>query len=314
MRLTPHGIVAVDKLSFMFTWTIITASAIRRRTESIDAPENEEYLALNDALVSEFVVCRVVDVYQQYNRNILKQLVSSHPELLESLGENLPLRGREIVGLINGTLCPSELIGKIQFTDRAVREHIHRKLGFWKESEIDYLIEARNCIVHADGWGFDSELKEKIQREGTPWNLPLSFDVAGRLILSPNAAMTSIDVALAQISIMDQGCANNYNVPSHEHEPRNHTLAFRIKSLPVQHIAESKRQQTHRPNPHSTGFPVVTVASKLPATGFIFRIFLQGGIHHMASDDAMDSNSLKTSEWRALRNRTILTFSSNFFT
>jgi hypothetical protein len=181
---------------------------------------------MNDVLVSEFVVCRVVDIYQIYNRNVLKDLVVAHPDLLTDLSEHLPLKGREIVGLMNGAIHPSQLLDKVQFTDRAVREHIHKKLGFWKESELDYLIPARNCIVHSDGYGFDPKLRARLENEGTRWNLPLRFAVDGRLILEPQAAYVSIEVAMAQISIMDQGCANNYRVDSSEHSPRTYSLEW----------------------------------------------------------------------------------------
>lgn len=226
MNLTRHGISAIDKLSFLHMWTIISADAIRRKCSTVECPENSEYLDLNDRLVSEFVVCKVVDAYQIYNRQVLKELVGSHPELLADLSENLPLKGKEITGLMNGTISPAQLLDKVQFTDRAVREHIHKKLGFWKESELDYLIPARNCIVHSDGYGFDSKLREKIEKEGTPWNLPLHFAPDGRLLLHTQAAYVSCDVAMAQISIMDQGCTNNYNIFSQVHEPKNYSIKW----------------------------------------------------------------------------------------
>lgn len=226
MNLTDHGSSAIEKLSYLHTWLLITADAIRRKCDTVECPENEEYLNLNDRLVSEFVVCRVVDIYQIYNRRILKELVVAHPNLLADLSSNLPLKGKEIIGIINGTTCPSSLIDKVQFTDGAVREHIHKKLGFWKEPELDYLIPARNCIVHADGFGFDAQLRERIQKEGTPWNLPLHFSNEGQLILEPQAAYISLDVAIAQISIMDQGCANSYQIASSDRKPKTYSIKW----------------------------------------------------------------------------------------
>lgn len=79
MNLTRHGISAIDKLSFLHMWTIISADAIRRKCSTVECPENSEYLDLNDRLVSEFVVCKAADAYQIYNRQVLKELVGSHP-------------------------------------------------------------------------------------------------------------------------------------------------------------------------------------------------------------------------------------------
>lgn len=226
MKLTKHGIGAIDALSYLHTWTIISADAIRRKCNTVSCVENTEYLELNDKLVAELVICKVIDIYQIYNRQVLKELVHSHPELLLELNGSIPLKGREIIGLINGSLSPAQLLDKVQFTDQAVREHIHKRLGFWKESELDYLIPARNCVVHSNGYGFDAKLREKFEKEGTPWNLPLHFSDDGQLILHPQAAYVSIEVALAQISIMDQGCSHNYNVKSQEYEPKNYSIKW----------------------------------------------------------------------------------------
>jgi hypothetical protein len=226
MKLTSLGVDAIEKLGFLFTWNMVVPSSIAQKFSVEQFPENKPFVDKHNTLVSEFLVCRVVDIYQQYNRNMLASLIEAHPELLEDLKTTLPLKGSEIVGLINGSYSPKELLNKVHFTDKAVRDHIHKRLDFWQEEEFDYLIEARNCIVHADGYGFDPHLRAKIESKGTPWKLPLSFAEDGRIIVTPATAFTSVDVAMAQISIMDQGCAISYSIPVAEHEPKHYPIKW----------------------------------------------------------------------------------------
>lgn len=195
----------------------------QRVSSTLPCAENDEYDTLATKLVGEAILCKIVDLYQVYNRRVLKLVIDAAPDVLEELRFRIPVAATELSAMIKGAVSPSSLLDKIQFNDRTVRENIHKHLKVWKESEMDFLIEARNCIVHADGFGFSPDLRAKIQPGASPWKLPFSFSSDNRLEVNESTAMTVCTIALAQISIMDQMLVNLYELEAEERTPKTYT-------------------------------------------------------------------------------------------
>jgi hypothetical protein len=220
MKLTKAASEVCDRISFINMWTMSSMDDHQRVSRTLPGSENDEYDSAATKLVGEAVLCKVVDLYQVYNRRVLKLVIDAAPDVLGDFRFRIPLEATELSAMIKGTASPSTLLDRIQFNDRTVRESIHNHLKIWKESEMDFLIEARNCLVHADGYGFSSDLRTKVQPGASPWKLPFSFSPDHRLEVDESTAMTVCTIALAQISIMDQMLVSLYGLDAEERVPR----------------------------------------------------------------------------------------------
>jgi len=63
---------------------------VKERWKSTDKPVNAEYTAYLDRKVGEWGVCSVVDIYQWYNRQVLRVAAQHAPEVLEGFRRREP--------------------------------------------------------------------------------------------------------------------------------------------------------------------------------------------------------------------------------
>ncbi|MEY2489083.1 MAG: hypothetical protein QOC70_1025 [Verrucomicrobiota bacterium] len=180
---------------------------------------NVEYTAYLQQSLGEWGVCRVVDIYQWYNRQVLRVAVQHAPEVLDGFRDAVRLDGRDVSALVTGINPVNVIIEKVLFRDNVVRGHLHKVLGIWEESEMSLLVEARNCFDHALGNDSEGRVAKALASKPSPWKLPLAVN-AGRVVVTAETALSAIAIGLAQISIMDQQFGNKYSLPRTAVEPK----------------------------------------------------------------------------------------------
>lgn len=180
---------------------------------------NVEYTAYLQKSLGEWGVCRVVDIYQWYNRQVLRVAAQHAPEVLDGFRDAVRLDGRDVSALATGANPVDVIIEKVLFRDKAVRGHLHNVLGIWEEDEMSLLVEARNCLDHALGEDSEGRVAKALASKPSPWKLPLAVNV-GRVVVTVETALSAINIGLAQISIMDQQFGNKYSLPRTAVEPK----------------------------------------------------------------------------------------------
>jgi hypothetical protein len=173
---------------------------------------NVEYTAYLQKSLGEWGVCKVVDIYQWYNRQVLRVAAKQTPEVLDGLRDVVRLNGRDVSALATGVNPVEVIIGRMLFRDKAVRGHLHKVLGIWEEDEMSLLVEARNCLDHALGEDSEGRVAKTLASKPSPWKLPLTVK-AGRVVVTVETALSALNIGLAQISIMDQQFGNKYSLP-----------------------------------------------------------------------------------------------------
>lgn len=161
--------------------------------------------------MAEWALCKAADTYQWYNREVLRAAARKSPTILKGFPN------KRVAAKVNDRV--GELISGRELKDWAVREHLHKHLGMWEESEMALLVRARNCLVHAMGLDTDGEMETAIENASSPWKLNLTVE-RGKLQVAVGAAETAIRVTMAQVSLMDQEFARLHDVPAKEHKSR----------------------------------------------------------------------------------------------
>lgn len=199
-------------------------------TEKLEgSPEltGSEYKTYPDRKVGEWAICSVVDIYQWYNRQVLRVAAQHAPEVLEKFRDGVSLDSKDVRALVTGVSPVDVIIEKILFKDKNVRTHLHQVLQGWEEEEMSVLVEARNCFVHALGHDTEGRVAIALKQKKSPWRLPLNVE-NGRVVVTADTAGSAIQIGLAQISIMDQQFGNRYDLPRAELPKR--TITFRYRS------------------------------------------------------------------------------------
>ena len=186
---------------------------------------NVEYTGYLRKTLGEWGVCRVVDIYQWYNRQVLRVAAQHAPEVLDGFRDGLRLDGKDVSALATGVNPVDVIIEKVLFQDKAVRGHLHKVLGIWEEEEMSVLVEARNCLVHALGDDSEGRVANVLASKRSPWKLPLVVN-ARRVVATVETALSAVEIGLAQISIMDQQFGNKYSLPRAAVEPKKSSRTY----------------------------------------------------------------------------------------
>jgi hypothetical protein len=216
MNLTEFGFGACDELSRLSNYLL--SSSISIGESGTPSPTKEGTLTVfydqsAKMLLAEFGVCRAVDIYQWYNRQILRLAVRHDPNVLTGFKANVGLPSGHLQTLIESGSVPEEVLARISFRDKEVRDHLHKTLNVFKDSPMQLFVEARNCIVHALGRDTDGRVAAAVA--ATPSGRTEGITIKDGIIsVSTQSAIGCTNTVDSQISIMDQELAFRYRLPT----------------------------------------------------------------------------------------------------
>lgn len=217
MRLTEHGKTACEAIGRL--QKAIIALKLEVATSGYPKAMNEgDLVVYHDPATTSFLiesgVCRAVDIYQCYNRQILRFAATRDLAVLLGFRDGITLNTRDVEGLIQSGNITQVLLDKISLRDKSVRDHLHKTLGVFEDTPMALLVETRNCIVHGMGKDLDGRVSKCLQ---TCKSRDIGISVKdGNLHLSEHAAFWACQTVMAQVSIMDQELAHRFSLPTEE--------------------------------------------------------------------------------------------------
>lgn len=220
MNLTEFANTAVEEISKAQTFAM-NVFADARRTDS-GFPEDDNPNALYNEHAEQYhnknALCHMVDAYQWYNSQIFALLATHDSAAFEQFADNVSLNARDIRRIATGVNAIGIIAGRARMRDRTVREHLHRTLGLWEESEVGVLVDIRNCCIHHLGLDFEDRVQNFLNSGKRTWGLRDQISLVDRrIVFFDGAYLIGAQIFLPQISIFDQMVANRFGLPTLEH-------------------------------------------------------------------------------------------------
>lgn len=184
-----------------------------------DFPKDENpNLAYNDVayqFVCSSAIIRMADAYQWYNGQILRAIAKYDKSAFEKIEVGATLTAKDLRMIAQGHDAIEVAVESIRLKDKVVREYLHKSLKFWKEDEMEVIVELRNCFAHHLGVDFRGFIKEWLRSGKSAWNLKPHVSLVDDCVhLSGGVVHTCQSISLAQISIFDQQVVKVCGLPT----------------------------------------------------------------------------------------------------
>lgn len=175
------------------------------------AVENAEYSNYLQRALGEMVLCRAVDCYHWYLRQVALLILARDNSLLRPWAKKLGIKNTaEISAFERGENCDKLLIawfrGKEWRTRALVHDYWHMPLG----EDLGVLVKIRNCLVH--------QLGEDVNQDIAPLtsaNPHLNLKVeSGRIVVSFDGAVSAIGIVISDLSVIDQCLGRYFALPT----------------------------------------------------------------------------------------------------
>jgi hypothetical protein len=176
---------------------------------------NDSYNESAIQFAASAALAKIVDAYQWYNGQILRLLVHHDRTAFESIREGVTLNSSDLRRIAAGEDALPIAIERFRLRDRSVREHLHKVLGLWEESEMSAMVEIRNCFAHHLGMDHSGQVGQWLASAGSGFGLSSNVNIDNGLIrLGRGTPSVCNSVGLAQISIFDQMAAKKFSLPT----------------------------------------------------------------------------------------------------
>jgi hypothetical protein len=181
---------------------------------------NEGYNAIATQHLESSAISRIVDAYQWYNGQIFLLFLKHDRSAYEKIREGVTLTSGDLRRISSGEDALAIAVERIRFKDAAVRNHLHTVLGLWEETEMELMVEMRNCFAHHLGQDHRGKVAAWLKANGGGWKLGNYVSVVdGQIIIKEGAAHICQSVGLSQISIFDQVAAKTFALPTSPSPP-----------------------------------------------------------------------------------------------
>lgn len=180
------------------------------------AEANAEYSAYLERSLAEMALCRAVDCYHWYLRQVVLLILDRNPALVRRWASELKIKDKNKIAAFEQGADREKLLiewfrGKEWKTRELVHEHWKMPLG----EDLGVLVKVRNCIVHQLAEDSDGSLASVLAANS---RLRLSV-VASRVVVGYGGAEAAIGVAINDVSIIDQCLVNHFSLPAEPFQP-----------------------------------------------------------------------------------------------
>lgn len=180
------------------------------------AEANAPYSAYLECSLAGMALCRSVDCYHWYLRQVVLLILDRDPSLVSLWATELKIKDESKIAAFQRGECRDKLLiewfrGKEWKTRELVHEHWRMPLG----EDLGILVKVRNCIVHQLGEDADGSLLSVL---ATNSRLGLSI-AAKRVVVDYGSADTAINVVFGDVSIIDQCLVHHFSLPAEPYRP-----------------------------------------------------------------------------------------------
>lgn len=174
------------------------------------AAGNDEYTQVLEQFTNESLVCRSIDLYHWYLRQVIKLAITRQPSLAQEWAQVLQLSSKKAAELEDAATKNGTLASLFPRRENVFRRLIHQHLGIPDLGVLSLLVEVRNCLVHHLGEDIDGAAA--VLAAECP---EIGIEVTdGFIAISNSAALETMDRVLSDISIIDQAVANVLGLPT----------------------------------------------------------------------------------------------------
>jgi hypothetical protein len=185
--------------------------------------ENTEYTAFLDGTLGEMTLCRAVDCYHWYLRQVILLILHADPSLLRPWSKKLKITNADELDAFERGEGREELLTKwFRGSEWKSRQLVHEHWKIPLKDDLGELVKVRNCIVHQLGNDVDQSLQPIISK-----NPRLSLGMtSGRLTVGLNGGEAAIQIVMGDVSIIDQCLARSFALPTVVHVPASVSRSY----------------------------------------------------------------------------------------
>ena len=202
---------------------------------------NQRYNAMASEFFGIWLLCRSVDLYNGYCRQVLKLAIQADPKVVGILqNQRDEIVRRATRPRTRGQYSVIELIERsldgAGIPEEVVRNAIHVTLAISQNPEVPVICAVRNALVHAQGRDRRGRVSDALSRMGAsrstiyPEEVPPGFMpiqlVQGAIPMNEVTGRWACRIIDMQIHMMDQQFSHQFTLPTTRWRPRPVSLRF----------------------------------------------------------------------------------------
>ncbi len=185
--------------------------------------QNAPYTDYLESAFGEMALCRAVDFYHVYLRQVVLLAATATPTLLRSWKSALNISEKRLQEFESGANPAGTVAGFFRGNESKIRALVYEHLNMPLREDLEVLVEVRNCIVHQGGKDADGALATILAGND---RLGICV-VKGSVVVRGAEAQNLVDCVFSDLSILDQCLARTLQLPT---APFVHTSFRRVYS------------------------------------------------------------------------------------
>jgi hypothetical protein len=176
--------------------------------------ENAEYTALLHETIGGMILCRSVDLYHWYLRQVVLLILDANHGLARQWAKELKIKDTSEVDAFEKGQDREKLLTKwFRGAEWKTRELVHEHFQIPLREDLDILVKVRNCIVHNLGKDADGTLGPILKG-----NNRVSLGVSnGHITVGYNGGDAATKIVISDVSIIDQMLARKFDLTTTTH-------------------------------------------------------------------------------------------------
>ena len=176
--------------------------------------ENAEYTAFLNETIGGMILCRAVDLYHWYLKQVVLLILKANPSLLRQWAKQLKIANTGELDAFEKGQNREELLTKwFRGAEWKTRQLVHEHMKIPLKEDLGILVQVRNCIVHSLGKDMDGTLEAILKG-----NIRLVLGItSGHVTVGYNGGDAAIGIVISDVSIIDQMLARMFALPTTPH-------------------------------------------------------------------------------------------------
>jgi hypothetical protein len=185
--------------------------------------ENAECTAFLEKNIGEMTLCRAVDLYHWYLRQVVLLILNADPDLVRQWEKQLKITNQDDLDAFDKGQDREKLLTKwFRGAEWKTRQLVHEHMKIPLKENLGILVQVRNSIVHSLGKDTDCTLEPILKA-----NPRLSLGVMNsHVTVGFNGGDAAIGIVISDVSIIDQILARMFSLPTTTHVPPKITRAY----------------------------------------------------------------------------------------
>ena len=173
--------------------------------------ENADYTAFLDTTIGGMILCRAVDLYHWYLKQVVLLILNANPSLLGQWAKQLKITNKDELDAFDKGQNREELLTKwFRGAEWKTRQLVHEHMKIPLKEDLGILVQVRNCIVHGLGKDTDGTLEPILKNNS---RLALSI-TSGYVTVGYTGGNAATGIVISDVSIIDQILARMFALPT----------------------------------------------------------------------------------------------------